>query len=82
MRAFIQETAPTGKSRYSPRRAAASFNKTVQATPTSVAVRSLRSWDGLCHRYGVPDLFRSMQGVRLQNQSKIGPLDDFGVLSA
>jgi hypothetical protein len=34
-------------------------NKTVQATLTNVAVWSLGSWVGLCHRYGVPDLIRS-----------------------
>ena len=33
-------------------------NKTVQATPMNAAVLPLRSWAGLCHRYGVPDLFR------------------------
>jgi hypothetical protein len=33
-------------------------NKTVQATPTNVAVWSLRSWACLWYRYGVPDLFR------------------------
>ena len=36
-------------------------NKTVQATPMNAAVLSLRSRAGLCHRYGVPDLFRSAQ---------------------
>ena len=33
-------------------------NKTVQAAPMNAAVSSLRSKAGLCHRYGVPDLFR------------------------
>ena len=33
-------------------------NKTVQATPMNAAVLPLRSQAGLCHRYGVPDLFR------------------------
>jgi hypothetical protein len=33
-------------------------NKTVQATPMNAAVSPLRSRAGLCHRYGVPDLFR------------------------
>jgi hypothetical protein len=33
-------------------------NKTVQATPMNAAVLPLRSRAGLCHRYGVPDLFR------------------------
>ena len=33
-------------------------NKTVQATPMNAAVLPLRSWADLCHRYGVPDLFR------------------------
>jgi hypothetical protein len=36
-------------------------NKTVQATPMNAAVLPLRSRAGLCHRYGVPDLFRSAQ---------------------
>jgi hypothetical protein len=30
----------------------------MQATPTNAAVRSLRSWAGLRHRFGVPDLIR------------------------
>ena len=34
-------------------------NKSVQATPMNAAVLPLRSWVGLCHRYGVPDLGRS-----------------------
>jgi len=33
-------------------------SKTVQATPTNVAVWSLRSWAGLWYGYGVPDLIR------------------------
>jgi len=35
-----------------------SHRLTVQATPMNAAVLPLRSWAGLCHRYGVPDLFR------------------------
>jgi hypothetical protein len=34
-------------------------NKTVQATPTNVAVKPLSSRAGLWYGYGVPDLFRS-----------------------
>ena len=33
-------------------------NKTVQATPMNAAVFPLSLRVGLCHRYGVPDLFR------------------------
>ena len=38
-------------------------NKTVQATPMNAAVLPLRSRAGLCHRYGVPDLFRSARAM-------------------
>jgi hypothetical protein len=58
MRGFIQEKSQRGNPTYSLRRAAASFNKAVQATPTNLAVLLLRSWTILWYGYGVPDLIR------------------------
>jgi hypothetical protein len=34
-------------------------NQSLQATPTNASDSSLRLWADLCHRCGVPELYRS-----------------------
>jgi hypothetical protein len=40
-------------------------NQSLQATPTNASVSSLKLMAGLCHRYGVPELYRSAAFVHL-----------------
>ena len=53
--------APTSSLPPRPDPIGASFNQSLQATPTNASDSSLKLWAGLCHRCGVPELYRSLQ---------------------